>query len=594
MGNTKRLSLFYSKLVQRHLFDSLRDDFQIGIEKDFANWLRVRYAYLERISPIAGKLVHQFYDGCLYKALLSIYPEYDWRLRGFSGTQRMRWTSKREHSEFFDIIAERFGIMEPSDWYRIRISDIFRETGVRTLLSRHYEGSLLKALQSIYPNYHWEAWRFGSVPRRFWLERKNQRCFFLAVVQRFTLGESQEGYYQMKFSDISEAGGSSLLIDYYDGSLMKALQKIFPECYWQSWKFTGNVVHGFWQDIQNQLEYFNWIEAQSISGETDTLEPSVQRLISMNYWYQSRIQDIPGQKVSVILRKFYNGSLIRALQTIYPEYGLKCWGFRKVPQGYWNCAENIIAFLRSIAGILQLRNSQDWLSISSEQLRLRRCQPMLRKTGGWNYLRSHLMASNYRIQEGDLPERTHCSKDQWFLLKMIQCLFPIHTTIQCNYQMNSMKFSRSSKSMELDIFVPEFHLALEFQGQQHYHYNLRFGNHPLQQQRRDSEKHKICEKNGLTLIEVPHWKPIGDLSISYLLRNHRPDLPLASTTSHLPENMCDLSLLSSYGGQISSIPSSIVERFDNQMIGRNQVNLKSKVSISFPSRWKNALKDCPP
>jgi len=53
-----------------------------------------------------------------------------------------------------------------------------------------------------------------------------------------------------------------------------------------------------------------------------------------------------------------------------------------------------------------------------------------------------------------------------------------------------MKFSRSSKSMELDIFVPEFHLALEFQGQQHYHYNLRFGNHPLQQQRRDSEKHK--------------------------------------------------------------------------------------------------------
>jgi len=128
---------------------------------------------------------------------------------------------------------------------------------------------------------------------------------------------------------------------------------------------------------------------------------------------------------------------------------------------------------------------------------------------------------------------------------------------------------------------------------------------------------KICEKNGLTLIEVPHWKPIGDLTISYILRNHRPDLPLASTTRHLPENMCNLSLLSSYGGKISSIPSSIVERFDNQMIGRNQgkkcifvdllyesvlskigifkvVNLKSKVSISFPSRWKNALKDCPP
>lgn len=61
-----------------------------------------------------------------------------------------------------------------------------------------------------------------------------------------------------------------------------------------------------------------------------------------------------------------------------------------------------------------------------------------------------------------------------------------------------IKFPNSNKNIELDIFVPDHHLALEYQGEVHYH---NANNELATKQLRDSQKLDLCKKAGITLIQ---------------------------------------------------------------------------------------------
>lgn len=56
----------------------------------------------------------------------------------------------------------------------------------------------------------------------------------------------------------------------------------------------------------------------------------------------------------------------------------------------------------------------------------------------------------------------------------------------------------------LDVYLPEFNIAIEFQGEQHYRPVDFFGGEAnfAEQVRRDERKRKLCKKNGCLLIEV--------------------------------------------------------------------------------------------
>ncbi len=51
--------------------------------------------------------------------------------------------------------------------------------------------------------------------------------------------------------------------------------------------------------------------------------------------------------------------------------------------------------------------------------------------------------------------------------------------------------SLPSFDMELDIFLPAWSLAFEYQGEYHYTLHPYFGSGPAQQKRRDEEKKKV-------------------------------------------------------------------------------------------------------
>lgn len=84
---------------------------------------------------------------------------------------------------------------------------------------------------------------------------------------------------------------------------------------------------------------------------------------------------------------------------------------------------------------------------------------------------------------------------------------------------NAGLLHKSMNSIELDVYVPSYRLAFEYQGMysslvfihwnegiQHFRIVYNQDNKELQDQlSRDQEKRILCEKAGITLIEVPYW-----------------------------------------------------------------------------------------
>ncbi len=79
--------------------------------------------------------------------------------------------------------------------------------------------------------------------------------------------------------------------------------------------------------------------------------------------------------------------------------------------------------------------------------------------------------------------RIHTSKSQSRLVKVLQSLLPhsIHSTndttstntstqlrIITNYYLEGVSYSVTHGPIQLDIYIPDFHLAFEYQGKQHY------------------------------------------------------------------------------------------------------------------------------
>lgn len=78
-------------------------------------------------------------------------------------------------------------------------------------------------------------------------------------------------------------------------------------------------------------------------------------------------------------------------------------------------------------------------------------------------------------------------------------------------------------NLELDCYNQELRLAVEYNGAQHYKYIPYFHKNKeafINQKYRDELKRRMCQDNGITLIEVPHTIPVSDIR-SYLISRMR-------------------------------------------------------------------------
>ena len=109
-------------------------------------------------------------------------------------------------------------------------------------------------------------------------------------------------------------------------------------------------------------------------------------------------------------------------------------------------------------------------------------------------------------------------KNQTKVYNFLKEIFP-NQEIYYDFKHPDLRFSSSNAKMELDIWIPDLSLAVEYQGEQHYEKFWRgnFETNDSQsfesQIKRDEEKRKSCIDNGIILIEIPYtW----DKTITYI------------------------------------------------------------------------------
>ena len=123
-------------------------------------------------------------------------------------------------------------------------------------------------------------------------------------------------------------------------------------------------------------------------------------------------------------------------------------------------------------------------------------------------------------------------KTQTKLYDHLVSIFP-DESIEFDFKHPDLRFTKTKRAMELDIWIPELKLAFEYQGEWHFmeHWSVNSGSTRSSLtdiQSRDEEKRVACRRNGITLIEFDFtWDRERD-SVVKKLEEEAPEILLSN------------------------------------------------------------------
>ena len=90
--------------------------------------------------------------------------------------------------------------------------------------------------------------------------------------------------------------------------------------------------------------------------------------------------------------------------------------------------------------------------------------------------------------------------------KVMLCLDKLGINYETQYKINNESLFCENKRMYLDFFIPSLNVAIEYQGEQHYHPTGFVDNEErfAHQQERDNSVRQYCKEHKIKLIEIPY------------------------------------------------------------------------------------------
>ncbi len=192
---------------------------------------------------------------------------------------RRYWDYVENHRNFFNNAASKLTVEQYNDWYNFAPDDLNNnKNGSNTTITteeinatstptpatptsssnwlQFYGGSLVLALETVYPEYEWQPWKFSKVSRSFWEDLSNQRRYLDQVAQELNISTVQD-WYRVRMVDILSQHGHGLM-NYYQRSLIHALETVYPDYPWQVWQFQ-HVPRRYWHAESNTRDYLHWV-----------------------------------------------------------------------------------------------------------------------------------------------------------------------------------------------------------------------------------------------------------------------------------------------------------------------------------------------
>jgi len=134
---------------QRSFFESLAKKLNIKGQED---WYRVSF---QDISENGGLgLLSQHYGSSPSKAIMSVFPEYNWQPWSFEKVHRHYWDESSNIQELMKWLTETLQIKHLDDWYNVSLSQLYH-LGAKTAIERN--GGLFQLLSKLYPEHKWDS-----------------------------------------------------------------------------------------------------------------------------------------------------------------------------------------------------------------------------------------------------------------------------------------------------------------------------------------------------------------------------------------------------------------------------------------------------
>jgi hypothetical protein len=336
--------------------------------------------------------------------------------------------SYEHHRQQLEKVGREFGVRALDDWYKVPRSLLYKKC---QFINKYYS-DLFTALKELYPHHSWSKSAFMVAPRNYWSDLSNQRTRLEQVATELNIKELDEW---SSVSNKRQIYQKCPFIAKQYGDLFTTLKTLYPNHVWKESDFKGS----YWDNVENQRKRL----------EEVALELGVKEL---DDWYKVNRRYV--HKRASFIYSCY-GDTYRALKALYPQHNWNMLRFEKLPRGSWN--KDTSLFRDALTEQMKKYNITEysqWYRLPVSDVKL-----------------FHKIANNSKLLQKVFPNMQwkihNCSsKPETILQDMLSAITRIETQTTVN-------------GHSVDVYIPDWKLAIEYQGKQHYQPHYRGDLHEL-------------------------------------------------------------------------------------------------------------------
>ena len=359
--------------------------------------------------------------------------------------------------------------------------------------TRNYRIIIIK----LFPNLNLLEWKFQKIPWRYWEKKSNLLSLANHIANKRKFKKLKD-WYKLKHEDLVSYG-SHQLVKIYPNTI-SFVRKIYPKNEWFQWFFI-KVTGKEWKSRKFQLEYLNWFA-------------KLNKIKKAEDWYKIE---------RLVFFKTPGGyGLFKQIKTVlkianfhYPKFNFLAWKFKKIERGFFSKRKNVLKYIHWLEKKLSIKKKKDWYIHGYENISNNNGHSLLQI---FSHSPLKILQYCYPKYSWDILRFGKTSKFEKQLYKLVKRLLKNKKVVH-RYRSKFSRFKKSNRPMELDIYIPEFKVGIEFQGAQHFF--AKWGKHDLKEIReRDKEKKKTFKKNGIKILYVTYkWKGQKKSIIDLLKKN---------------------------------------------------------------------------
>jgi hypothetical protein len=317
----------------------------------------------------------------------------------------------------------------------------------------------------------------------FWNSFDNRNVFMQSLGRKLEY-KVPEDWFNLTYKKLVTNGGRGI-VRFYNSMHLAITSHVQELKNKMEWEFK-EVRHGFWANKENRIKYMLWLANRLNWHNSED-------------WYKINQKIFYDNNGSGILQ-FFNSSPISVVKDFITDYDFKEWLFTITSSGFWHKRENRLSYLKWLEIELGYNSCEDWYDVMLEDFLNNKGHAFI-----GHYNRRPILALVDLLPEYNWDTlRMKKNKIKAKQKRIYRIIKSMYSDAIWEYRSDNIRFKKSGRKMEFDIFIPSLNVAIEYQGLQHFMPMSNWGGESAFSsiQKRDKEKRQVCLEKEIKLIEI--------------------------------------------------------------------------------------------